>query len=172
MNLSYTSQEQVEVYRFAWPIALGAPIVALLLQAALPANVFYLRVFDLPLLVTIFFAISRRSPISGLLTGAVIGLAQDCLTMPMIGVLSMAKTLVGYIASSLGVRIDVENKGTRFLMTVCFYVLHQAIFYGVSRSMAGMAFDIPWISEAGFALANALLGVAIYAMLDRFKIKI
>src|SRR5215470_2479695 len=67
--ITYTSGDQVEVYRFNWPITLGVPATALFLQAWLPHQFPAFAMLDLPLLVTIFFAISRRNPISGLLTG-------------------------------------------------------------------------------------------------------
>ena len=69
MPITYTSGEQVEVYRFNWPITLGVPATALFLQAWLPQQFPFFAMLDLPLLVTIFFGISRRNPISGLLTG-------------------------------------------------------------------------------------------------------
>ena len=77
--ITYTSGEQVEVYRFNWLITLGVPATALFLQAWLPQQFPAFAMLDLPLLVTIFFAISRRNPISGLLTGGAIGVFQDAL---------------------------------------------------------------------------------------------
>ena len=76
---------------------------------------------------------ARRSPISGLLTGAVIGLAQDMLGHNPIGIYGIAKTVVGYGASSLGVKLDVENAGARFLVTLGFYFVHSAVYFTVAR---------------------------------------
>ena len=59
--------------------------------------------------MTIYFALSRRNPSGGLLLGMVIGLAQDSLSHTPIGLYGIAKTLVGFVASSLGSRIDVEH---------------------------------------------------------------
>ena len=75
MPITYTSGEQVEVYRFSLPVTIGVPLVALIIQAWVPKYVPGFAVYvDLPLLVTIFFAMARRSPIAGLFTGAIIGL--------------------------------------------------------------------------------------------------
>ena len=123
MPITYTSQEQVEVYRFSAPAAILIPLVALFLQAFVPLRFPFFAIFDLPLLVTIFFAVVRRSPVTGLLTGSVIGLLQDSLTHNPIGLYGIAKTVVGYGASSLGVRLDVENAGARLLLTLFF--LHR-----------------------------------------------
>jgi rod shape-determining protein MreD len=168
-ELSYTSREQVEVYRFTWPVAVGIPIAAIVLQAFIPVRLYFFRAFDLPLLVTIFFSISRRSPISGLLTGAAIGLTQDCLSHNLIGMSGIAKTVVGYAASSLGVKIDVENPGSRFLMTFAFYAIHQVIYFSIARGMAAQTLDWHWGQQAAFGVANSLMAVFLFTALDKFK---
>ena len=167
--ITYTSQEQVEVYRFGIPTAILVPLLALFLQAFLPLRLHFFSIFDLPLLVVIFFAVARRSPISGLLTGAVIGLLQDALTHQPIGVYGIAKTFVGYGASSLGVKIDVENAGTRFLVTLFFYVVHEIIYFAVARWMLSLTLRWSWQHELGSGIANAILAVALFALLDKFK---
>lgn len=169
MNLSYTSREQVEVYRFNWPVAFGVPMLAILMQAFLPVRISLFRAFDLPLLVTIFFAISRRSPVSGLLTGAAIGLTQDCLTHNMIGMYGISQTVIGFAASSLGVKIDVENNFSRFLMTFVFYVLHQVVFFTIARGLAQQSLSWHWGQQAAFGVANSLMAVVLFAVLDQFK---
>jgi rod shape-determining protein MreD len=170
-NLSYTSREQVDVYRFSWPISLGLPLLLVGLQAFLPVRLHIFRVFDFGLLLTIFFAVSRRSQISGILTGAAIGLLQDCLTSTPFGVFGIAKTLVGYGASSLGIRIDVENPGSRFLMTFFFYAVHQAVFVAIQRELMGQPVHINLGLEAGAAVANSVMAVFLFALLNRFKIR-
>ena len=111
---SYTSREQVAVYEFNW--------LVLMFDAAdrdFPPGVRYRRrlrwlaVLDLPMMVVIFFAVARRNPVSGCITGAIIGLLQDALGGPShpIGMFGITDTIIGYAASSLGVKIDVENPG-------------------------------------------------------------
>ena len=168
--ITYTSGEQVEVYRFGIPATLGIPLVALFVQAFVPLRFPWFAVyFDLPLLVTIFFAMARRNPIAGLLTGAFIGLAQDMLGHNPIGIYGIAKTVVGYGASSLGVKLDVENAGARFLITLGFYLVHSAVYFTVSRAMVNMAQTWSWSHGVWAALANAVLGTFLYYALDRFK---
>jgi rod shape-determining protein MreD len=167
--ITYTSQEQVEVYRFSIPVAILVPLIAIFLQAFVPLRLAFFSIFDLPLLVVIFFAVARRSPVSGLLTGAAIGLLQDSLTHQPIGVYGIAKTVVGYGASSLGVKLDVENAGSRFLVTLFFYIAHEIIYFTVARGLVGLTLQWSWLHELGSALANALLAVAMFAVLDRFK---
>ena len=169
MPITYTSQEQIEVYRFNAPITILIPLVAIFLQAFIPIRFPFFNLFELPLLVVIFFALARRSQIAGLLTGAVIGLLQDALTHQPLGVYGIAKTVVGYGASSLGVKLDVENPGSRLLVILFFYVVHEVVYFSVIRGLVRMPLHFSWQHEIGSALANALLGVFLFAVLDRFK---
>jgi rod shape-determining protein MreD len=168
--ITYTSGEQVEVYRFSIPVTIGVPLVALFVQAFVPVRFPRFAIyFDIPLLVTIFFAMARRSPIAGLLTGAFIGLAQDMLGHNPIGIYGIAKTVVGYGASSLGVKLDLENPGARFLVTLGFYLVHSAVYFTVTRLLVNMSQNWSWFQGILAGLANAFLGVVIYLVLDRFK---
>jgi len=167
--ITYTSGEQVEVYRFSIPATIGIPLLALFLQAFVPRRFPTFAYLDLPLLVTIFFGISRRNPISGLLTGAVIGLAQDALGGLHLGLYGIAKTIVGYGASSLGVKLDVENAGARLLVTLGFYLVHAAVFFTVARGLVSLNLAWSWRSGILAGLANAVLGMVLYFVLDKFK---
>lgn len=169
MPITYTSGGQVEVYRFSLPVTIGVPVLALFLQAFLPRRFPFFSIFDFPLLVTIFFAMARRNPVSGLITGAVIGLTQDMLGIYPIGIYGIAKTVVGYGASSLGVKLDVENAGARLLVTLGFYLVHQAVYFTVARGLVNLTLNWNWGHEVLAGLANAFLGMVLYFVLDRFK---
>lgn len=169
MPITYTSGEQIEVYRFNIPVTVGVPLLAIFLQAFIPRRFPFFAIFDLPLLVTIFFAMARRNPISGLFTGAAIGLVQDMLGPYPIGIYGIAKTVVGYGASSLGAKLDVENAGSRFLVTVAFYLVHQAVYFTVARGMINLTLNWSWRVGILAGLANAVLGVGLYFVLDKFK---
>ena len=169
MNISYTSREQVEVYRFSWPITVGVPLAVLFLQGFIPVRFQFFRMLDLPLLVTIYFAVSRRNPVSGMLTGCLIGVVQDALTQHPIGVNGIAKTVVGFIASSLGVKIDVDQPGSRFLLTYVFYVLHQLIFFGIMHGLANDPLRWAWTHQLLGAFFSSVAAVLLFLFLDRFK---
>ena len=169
MPITYTSNEQVEVYRFNPAAAVLVPLIALFLQAFIPLRLHFFSIFDLPLLVVIFFAVARRSQVSGMLTGAAIGLLQDSLTHQPIGIYGIALTAVGYFASSLGVKLDVENAGSRFLVTLFFYVVHEVVYFAVARGLVGLTLAWSWPHELGSALANAIVAVPLFMLLDKFK---
>ncbi len=169
MAITYTSGEQVEVYRFSLPATILIPLVALFLQAWLPLRFPFFKIFDLPLLVTIGFATARRSPLAGLVTGGIIGILQDALTHLPIGLCGISKTVVGFLASSLGIKVDAENPASRFLLTILFYVVHETVYFVIARGLVGLTMEWSWVREIGSGVANAALGIVVYALLDRMK---
>src|SRR6201992_1084835 len=150
-SVSLTSREEIEVHRFSWLVSIGIPIVAIFLQVYL--RIQFLKVLDLPLLVTIFFAVARRRPIPGMITGALIGTLQDAWTGNPIGLFGIAKTIVGYLGSSLGVKVDVDNPGSRFLMTFAFVLIHRFIYMAINRQLVGGSEAWLW----GHTLISALV---------------
>lgn len=168
---SVTSREQVSVYEFGWAATLFIPLIAILIQIFIPVKVRFMPIIDLPFLVTVFFATARRNPISGCLTGCFIGLLQDLFAgyNHQLGMYGIALTVVGYLASSLGVKIDVENPGSRFLITFFFFGIHEGVYYGVAHGLLRQALQWSWGHTAVSALANAILGIFLFAFLDRFK---
>src|SRR5258708_21085172 len=113
-TVSLTSREEIEVHRFSWPVSIGIPLLAIFIQVFFRLS--FLKVLDLPLQVTIFFAVSRRRPVPGMITGALIGTFQDAWTGQPLGLFGIAKTIIGHLASSLGVNLDVAHPVSRFLL--------------------------------------------------------
>jgi len=169
--VTYTSREEIEVHKFSWPVSIGIPALAIFVQVFFPIRIRLLTVFDLPLLVTIYFAVARRRPIPGLLTGAIIGTVQDAFGHHYIGLNGIAKTIIGFLASSLGVRLDVENPGSRLLMTVGFYLLHQIILTVIDVALVGVREPILWGHTLFSAVANGLLAVVLFVALDKLKMR-
>jgi rod shape-determining protein MreD len=169
-NRSYTSRRELEEHSFHPAVTLLVPVVAILLQVLLPKHFSRLAILDLPLIVTIFFAVSRRSPIAGTLTGAVIGLLQDALTNQPIGVNGMAKALIGYIAASIGVQVDVENISTRVLMNFIFSLLQSLFLYLIISRLLGLpGYHLLWLHELIRALVNTLVAIPLFFILDGTK---
>lgn len=167
---SYTSRRELEEHSFHPAVTLLVPLAAILLQAILPKPLPRLAILDLPLIVTIFFAVSRRSPIAGALTGATIGLLQDALTNQPIGVNGIAKTIVGYVAASIGLKVDVEAVATRIFMNFAFSLLNSALLYFINRRLLGLPdFHLLWLHELTRALINTAIAVPLFMLLDHAK---
>ena len=104
-----------------------------------------------------------------MLTGCAIGLVQDALTHLPIGIYGISKTIIGYAASSIGVKVDVDNPGSRFLMMFCFTLLHDFLYVIVSRQLLGIPADWRFGHELSAGLANAILAVLLFTLMDRTK---
>jgi rod shape-determining protein MreD len=167
---SYMSRREVEQQSFSIPVAVLVPVAAILLQVLLPRLLPGLAILDLPLVVTIFFAVSRRNPIAGTATGGIIGLLQDLLTSQPIGVNGMAKSVIGYAAASLGSQIDVENTATRALMTFSFSLLQSLLLYLIERRLLGIrGFHLLWLHELIRAAVNTAVALPVFLLLDHWK---
>jgi rod shape-determining protein MreD len=167
---SYTSRRELEQHSFPPAVALLVPLGAILLQALLPKPFPRLAILDLPLIVTVFFAVSRRNPVAGALTGASIGLLQDALTNQPIGVNGMAKTVIGYIAASIGIQVDVENLTSRILINFVFFLVNSFLLFLINRHLLGLVdFRILWVHELIRAAINTVVAVPIFFLLDNTK---
>ena len=168
-TLTYTSREEIEVHKFSVLTTIGIPALAIFIQVFVSSRVAVLKLFDIPLIVTVFFAVSRRSQMAGMLTGCAIGLAQDALTHLPICIYGISKTIVGYAASSIGVRVDVDNPGSRFLMMFFFTFLHDVLYVIVSRQLLGLPASFRFLHEVSAGFANAVLAVLLFTLMDRTK---
>jgi rod shape-determining protein MreD len=101
----------------------------------------------------------------------VIGLLQDSLSGPTVplGLYGIAKTIIGYLASSIGARLDTEHPAARFAMTMIFFVVHQG-FITLTRRLL-LAEPSPWFTAQLFiaAAVNAVVAVLVFALLDRLR---
>ena len=97
-------EPHIEVHKYYAGVVPAAVVLALVLQAFLPVHFPRAGYLELPLLVTLYFALSKRNPSSGLLLGTVIGLLQDSLSRTPLGLYGIAKTLVGFAGSSIMAR--------------------------------------------------------------------
>ena len=95
------SQREGQVSRFRAWVMMVVPLAAILFQFFVPRFFDFLHFVEMPLLVVVYFAVVRRSQISGLMVGAVVGLAQDSLSKHPLGMFGIVKTLVGYFAASV-----------------------------------------------------------------------
>ena len=167
---SYTSRRELEQYRFSPVVTVAVPLLFFLLQVYVPKIVPRLVVVDMPLLAVIFFSVARRNPIYGALTGAAIGLIQDAFTGQPIGISGMAKAVIGYVASSIGVQVDVESLLTRTLMVLLFSFSQSGMLYLIRRLLLGQTdIHVQWVLEVVRALVNTAIAVPLFLFLDRFK---
>ena len=165
-----SSQREGQVSRFRVWVTILVPLLAILFQIYVPLFFRFLSFLEMPLLVVIYLGLMRRNPVSGLLVGAVVGLAQDSWSKNPLGMFGITKTLVGYFAASIGMKLDVDNVLMRFLLAFFFYVFHQSFYWVMERALLShmSPFDLPgWL---GLGVLNALVGAALFHFLDKLRI--
>ena len=167
--LNHNSREEIDQHHFHPAVMILVPLLAIFLQAYLPLRFPRIAVLDLPLIVTVYFAVSRRNPITGMLQGTTIGLLQDALTHLPLGINGIIKAVIGYLSASIGMRIDVENPGTRIIMLFVFTLLDSVMHLFIVRRLLGLQQDWYWLHELIRAVVNALIGIIVFTVLDRTR---
>jgi rod shape-determining protein MreD len=164
-------RRDIEIHRYPLLVYALVPLASLVLQAWLPRVTSPYDWFDLPFVVTVYFALGRRNPIQGTIMGAAMGLFEDALTHHAIGINGIAKTAVGFLAASVGVRIEVENRIVRLLLTFSLSLLSSAIYLFVSRFLLGLALEWSWLTELLRAVGSSLIALVLFPVLDRLQIR-
>lgn len=169
MALRVQIEPHIEVHKFSMLAVVTSTFFAIVLQATLPVYFLRAQLLELPLLVTLYFGLSRRNPATGLLLGMVVGIIQDGVSQIPIGLYGIAKTLVGYAASSIGGRLDVEHPISRAVLTFLFYHGHHLVFAGTKRILLNEP-ETYFTTQTLLASAvNGVLALALFPLLDRLR---
>jgi len=169
--LDANHRRDLEIRRYPLLVYALVPLAALVLQAWLPRLLRGYAWFDLPLVVTVYFALGRRSPIQGTLMGGALGLFEDALSHHAIGVNGIAKTVAGFLAASVGVRIDVENHTIRLALNFLLSLLCSAMYFFISRILLGLELEWSWYEELFKAIGNSAIALILFPLLDRVQIR-
>jgi rod shape-determining protein MreD len=169
--LGADSRRDMEIHRYPLIVYGLVPLTALVLQAWLPRPLGRFAWFDLPLVITVYFALGRRSPIQGTLMGAAMGIFEDALSRRPIGVNGIAKTAVGFLAASVGIRIDVENFTIRLMLNFLLSLLSSAIYLFVYRVLLGMELEWSWVTQLYIAIGNSAIALVLFPALDRLQLR-
>ncbi len=162
-------QRETQISRFKAWVLLLVPLAAILFQVYVPLFFQFLAYLELPLIVTVYFALMRRSPIGGLFVGALVGLAQDSLSKNPLGMFGITKTIIGYVAASVGLRLDVDHPLIRLILGFFFFVFHQFIFWALSRGLLGQQVAFETQRTLVLGLLNAIVAVSLFHFLDKLK---
>lgn len=169
--LSADARRDFEIHRYPLLVYALVPLAALVLQAWLPRVLGRHNWFDLPLVITVYFALGRRNPIQGTVIGAAMGLFEDALSHYAIGINGIAKTAVGFMAASVGIRVEVENQLVRLLLIFVLSLTSSSIYLFVSRFMLGLTIEWSWLTELFRAIGNSAIGLVLFPLLDRLQIR-
>jgi rod shape-determining protein MreD len=81
----------------------------------------------------------------------------------------IAKTVIGYLASSIGARLDTEHPAARFALTGLFFFVHQGVIVLTRRLL--LAQPEPWLTMRLVIAAsvNAVVAIFLFHLLDRLR---
>lgn len=165
------SRRDMEVRRYPVLVYGLVPLVSLVLQAWLPRVVGAEHAwFDFPLVVTVYFALGRRSPIQGMVMGGAMGIFEDALTGHPIGINGIAKTVCGFLAASVGIRVDVENNTIRLILNFLLSLLSSVIYLFIYRYLLGLSLEWNWLMELFKALGNSAIAILLFPLMDRLQL--
>lgn len=169
--LSADFRRDIEIHRYPMIAYALVPLSALVLQSWLPRVLGPYALFDLPLVITIYFALGRRSPIQGTFMGAALGMFEDALTQHAIGLNGIAKAVVGYLAASVGVRIDVDNIAIRVMLNFVLSLVSSGIYLFVARFLLDLDFEWNWVAQVMIAVDNAAIALVLFPLLDKLQVR-
>ena len=163
------SQRERQSSRYRAWVLFAVPVAALLFQISVPRFFQFVGFLDMPLLIVVYFSLMWRSQLKGLAIGTVMGLAQDSLSHDPLGMFGIDKTLVGYFAASVGVRLDVDNALLRLLLTMFFYLFHQCLYWVMDHALLGRQSVFEGQRWLLLAFLNAIVGISLYHFLDKLR---
>jgi rod shape-determining protein MreD len=143
-----------------------AIVAALALQTTLAR--FFTRgavAVDLVLVAVVYVALTS-GPGPGLLSGTFAGLVQDALSSRVLGIGGLSKTIVGFLAGALGTQFIVSQPVPRFVVFFGSSVLDLMISKGLYALLDLRQFGSPYAAIAGESAANAIVGVAVFQLVE------
>lgn len=120
---------------------------------------------DLVLVAVAFLGLTS-GPAAGIFSGTIAGLAQDSLGSGIIGVGGLAKTVVGFLAGIIGTTFIVSQTIPRFLVFFGATLLQVGITTGLYFLLDPQPPVVTRYAVLGESLANALLGVVLFQIVD------
>jgi rod shape-determining protein MreD len=88
------------------------------------------------------------------------------------GIFGIAKGLIGYCAASIGFAIDAENPINRTVMVFAFSLLQSGLLYAIQHWLLGdHTYALLPLRQLIAAVANSVVALPLFFMLDRFRIR-
>jgi rod shape-determining protein MreD len=146
--------------------ALLAIAAALALQTTLAGLVIRgTAALDLVLIVVVYISL-MAGPVSGVLVGSLAGLIQDSLSLGVLGIGGLAKTLVGFVAGLLGTQFIITAPLPRFMVFVLATIVHSAVFMGLYSLLDLRQFATPYTAVLSQAIGNGFVGVIVAQIVE------
>jgi rod shape-determining protein MreD len=122
---------------------------------------------DLVLIVVVYVALTG-GPVTGMLAGSLAGLTQDALSIGVIGIGGLSKSIVGFVVGAIGQQFIVTAALPRLVIFLASTVAHAAIFMGLYVLLGLGSFPSPWAPILSQALGNAAVGMIACTIIEAF----
>jgi rod shape-determining protein MreD len=106
-------------------------------------------------------------PMTGLMAGTAGGLAQDALAGGIVGIGSLSKTIVGFLAGLLGGHFIVVQPLPRFVMFVSASVVHEICYQGLSALIEVRPLRLAYGPVLTQAAINGIVGLTAFFVVER-----
>lgn len=126
---------------------------------------------DLVLIVVVYVALTG-GPVTGMLAGSLAGLTQDALSIGVIGIGGLSKSIVGYVVGAIGQQFIVTAALPRLVIFLGSTVAHAVIFMGLYVLLGLGSFPSPWARILSQALGNAAVGMIACTIIEAFPVAV
>jgi rod shape-determining protein MreD len=148
-------------------VVLLALVGALALQTTLSGlSIGGARMVNLVVVAVVYVALVY-GPVTGLFAGTIGGLAQDALAGGIIGIGSLAKTVVGFLAGALGAHFIVAQAVPRFVMFVGASMVHELCFQALYALIEARGFRVHAAPLLSQAVINAVIGLTAFFVVEQ-----
>jgi rod shape-determining protein MreD len=120
---------------------------------------------DLVLVAVVFLSL-RAGPTAGIVSGTVAGLAQDALTTGIVGIGGLAKSVVGYLAGTVGRAFIVAQPAPRFLVFFAATLVEMTIITLFHLVLDPGPHAVPAGAIVAQAVGNSLVGVVLFQVVE------
>ncbi len=117
--------------------------------------------------VTVVYTALVFGPVTGMMAGTAGGLAQDALAGGIVGIGSLSKTVVGFLAGLLGAHFIVAQPLPRFVMFVSASVLHEICYQGLSALLEVRPLRLAYGPVVTQAAINGIVGLSAFFVVER-----
>lgn len=124
---------------------------------------------DLVLVVVVYVALTS-GPVAGMLAGSAAGILQDALSIGVIGIGGLAKSVVGLVVGAIGHQFLVAAALPRLVIFLGSSVAHAMMFIGIYVLLGLGSFPSPWAGILTQALGNTAVGMIAFSIVEVFPV--
>jgi rod shape-determining protein MreD len=124
------------------------------------------RMVNLVVVAVVYVALTF-GPVTGMMAGIAGGLVQDALAGGIVGIGSLSKTIIGFVAGLLGSQFIVAQPFPRFVMFVGASVVHELCFQGLYALVEARGFRLHYSPLLTQAAINGIVGLAAFFVVEQ-----